>query len=214
MLSFETAWKLKADMVELDVRATSDGQLVCIHDSDVSRITGTSGLIAEMTLKEVRRLDAGRGQKIPLLGEVLDYARGRLAVDIELKVTGIEESLLGLVREREMIGSVIFSSFLHSTLEHLRDLDKEAKTAVLYSEPMDDPVQYALNLESNAINPLFYILEPEHVRLAHESGLKTYPWTVNDAEMMTQLLSMNVDGLVTDCPDIAVQVFDSYFGPH
>jgi glycerophosphoryl diester phosphodiesterase len=212
MLSFETAWKMKADMVELDVRATSDDQLVCIHDADVSRITGKSGVVAEMTLKELRRLDAGKGQRIPLLAEVLGFAQGKLEVDIELKVAGIEKDLLRLVKERKMIGSVIFSSFLHSTLEDLRHLDLQAKTAVLYSEPMDDPVHYALDLKSNAINPLFYILTPEQVSLAHRSGLKTYPWTVNDPEMMTQLLSMEVDGLVTDYPDIAVQTFDSYFG--
>lgn len=210
MLSFETAWRMKADLVELDVHATSDGHLVCIHDGDVSRTTGAKGIVAEMTLKQIRRLDAGSGQRIPLLTEVLDYARGRFGINIEIKVRNIEEDLLALVQERNMIDYVIFSSFMHSTLGSLRDLSEEAKTAILYSEPMNDPVRYALDLKSNAINPLFFILKPEDVSLAHESGLKTYPWTIDDPDTMMELLSMGVDGLITNCPDVAAKCIDAF----
>jgi len=210
ILSFETAWRMKADMVELDVHATSDGHLVCIHDDNVSRITGMSGLVAEMTLKEIRRLDAGRGQRIPLLSEVLNLSKGKFGVNIEIKVRNIEEDLLRLVTERSVLGSVIFSSFLHPTLRELREMSAEAKTAVLYREPINDPVQYALELGSNAINPLFYLLTPEHVSLAHKSGLKTYPWTVDDPDMMLELVSMRVDGIITDIPDVARKTIDTY----
>jgi glycerophosphoryl diester phosphodiesterase len=89
LLSYETAWKMKADMVELDVHSTADGGLVCIHDEDVSRTTNGKGLVAELTLKELRRLDAGKGQKVPLLSEVLDLARGRFGVNIEIKVLNV-----------------------------------------------------------------------------------------------------------------------------
>jgi len=210
MLSFETAYKMKADMIELDVRATSDGQLVCIHDSDVSKVSETGGLVAKMTLEEIRRLDVGKGQRIPLLTEALDFARGRIGVDIEIKVKGIEDVLFRIVSERNMICSVLFSSFLHSTLRNLKAMSSEVGTAILYDEYMDDPVKYALDFGANAINPLAFLLTPEHANLAHESGLLIFPWTVNDARIMNELLSLGVDGIITDYPDIGRKIVSSY----
>jgi glycerophosphoryl diester phosphodiesterase len=210
LLSYETAWKMKADMVELDVHSTADGGLVCIHDKDVSRTTNGKGLVAELTLKELRSLDAGKGQKVPLLSEVLDMARGKFGVDIEIKVPDVEKTILKLVKERRMLGSIIFSSFIHTTLIVIRGLTSEAITAVLYEESMDDPVTYARDLKANAISPLFLILEPAIVRAARNAGLRVYPWTVNDGDIMAEFLNMGVDGLITNYPDVGVRAVEDY----
>ncbi|RDE17567.1 MAG: hypothetical protein C4K49_02175 [Candidatus Thorarchaeota archaeon] len=210
LLSYETAWKMKADMVELDVRSTIDGGLVCIHDKDVSKTTNGKGLVAKLTLKELRSLDAGKGQKVPLLSEVLDMARGKFGVNIEIKVPDVENAILKLVKERCMLRSIIFSSFTHSILTVVRGLESEAFMAVLYEESMDDPVTYACNLKANAINPLFLILEPAIIQSARKAGLRVYPWTVDDGGIMTEFLNMGVDGLITNCPDVGVRAVEEY----
>jgi glycerophosphoryl diester phosphodiesterase len=75
---------------------------------------------------------------------------------------------------------------------------------------MDDPVTYARELKANAINPLFLVLEPDLVRSAHDAGLRTYPWTVNESDVMAEFLNMGVDGLITDYPDVGARAVEDY----
>ncbi len=206
LLSFETAWRLGADWIELDVHRTADGILVCIHDDDLIRICGRSEKISTLNWDEIREIDVGQGQHIPSLEEVLQFARDRLGVNIELKMADLEAEVLRCVSSHEMLKSVMISSFMHSSLQIVRSLDSSVMTAVLYSEPMENPVEYAHDLGADAINPLFFTIEPETVKAAHEIGLSVYPWTVNDPDMMTDLINIGVDGIITDYPDIAVHV--------
>ena len=118
MLAFRTAYNVGAHMIELDVQQTADGKLVCIHDYDVDRTTNGSGAIVELSFREIQELDAGKGEKIPSLDEVLDYVRGRMKINIELKVLDIEKEILSMVQKRNMISDVIVSSvsYTHLTL--------------------------------------------------------------------------------------------------
>ncbi|MHA1652851.1 MAG: glycerophosphodiester phosphodiesterase [Candidatus Thorarchaeota archaeon] len=208
--SFETAWKMGADMVELDIQLTSDGEMVCVHDYDLERVCGVKQLVSETSLEEIRRLDAGDGSRIPLLAEVLDFCRGKIGVNIEIKVPDIEEQALNMVLERDMRDSVMFSSFFQQTLRHLRELDSFIQTGVLYSEPPESPVQYALDFGATSINPLFFTLTPKIVEQAHDAGLKVFPWTVNDEDMILEMLKMGVDGIISDMPDVAARVVDLF----
>ncbi|NHJ14627.1 MAG: glycerophosphodiester phosphodiesterase [Candidatus Thorarchaeota archaeon] len=210
LLSFQKAWELGADMVELDVHESSDGRLVCIHDYDVSRTTNGTGLVSEMTLRELQELDAGDNQQIPLLEDVLGFARGKVGVNIELKTIEIEEEVLRITNEAGMLEEVIFSSFLHEALRVIRELEPKAITAILLNNRIDEEIPYALELGAKAINPRFFNVDKDLVDAAHTSGLKVYPWTVNDEEFMLELLHMGVDGLITDLPDLGVRVVDSF----
>ena len=100
-------------MIELDVHMTHDNQLVCIHDSDLSRTTDGTGLINELTLKEIQSFDAGEGEVIPTLDDVLMLCRDKIMIDIELKEIEIEKDVLSIVEKHNMLNKVIFSSFLH-----------------------------------------------------------------------------------------------------
>lgn len=210
LLAFQKAWEVGVDMVELDVHATSDGALVCIHDYDVSRTTNGSGLISELTLKEVRELDAGDSQRIPLLEEVLDFARDRMGVNIEIKTLDIENELLKITAKAGMMGKVIFSSFLHEPLRIIKEIEPDAVTAILLNNRIDEEVSYAIELGAKAINPRFDNVDKESVDSAHDSGLRVYPWTVNKEEFMLELLHMGVDGLITDFPDLGVRIVDGF----
>jgi glycerophosphoryl diester phosphodiesterase len=210
LLSFAVAYDLGAEMVELDVHETLDGQLVCIHDEDVDRTTNGTGLVHEMTLDQIRELDAGRGEKIPLLSEVLDFARGKLQVNIEIKTLGIESRLLELISSRNMFETILVSSFKHETIRTLKELNPNIKTAALVKSITPDMIPSILKLEPDAINPQYTNVHRRFIELAHENGLRVYPWTVNDASTMHRLVRDGVDGIITDYPDIGLKVVSEF----
>ena len=206
LLSFQRALDLGAHMIELDIRETLDGELVCMHDPTVDRTTNGSGAIHELTYKELRGLDAGAGEHIPLLSEVLRLASGKIRINIDLKVIEVEKKLLGLIEDHKMVRDVLISSFLHATLGTLRGLSENVETAVLVEVPQKKLVPYALDFNVNAINPNHKLVTSELVEESHSVGLKVYPWTVNDRQTMKQLLACSVDGIITDYPDMAIGV--------
>ena len=210
MLSYRTALDLGVPMIELDIRETLDGHLVCIHDSSVDRTTNGSGIVAEMTLREIRRLDAGRGERIPLLGEVLDLARGHMSVNIELKALGVEKNVLDLVTDRSMLDSIVVSSFYHGSLLAMKELNQDVCTGALIAKPMDGLIPYVVDLGANAMNPLHSLVTHDLVKEAHGNSLKIHPWTVNDSSRMSELLRLEVDGMITDFPNIGLDALRKF----
>lgn len=204
--SFRKAVEYSAQMIELDIHETLDGKLVCLHDSTVDRTTNGNGAVHSFTYKELRELDAGEGERIPLLEEVIKFAYRKIQVNIELKVIGVEKKVLEIVESHRMLQDIIISSFFHGTLATVRDLNELVETGVLVNKPKDELVRYALDFKANAINPLHELVNLDLIVDAHNAGLKVYPWTVNDAQIMKQLYSVGVDGLITDFPDIAADV--------
>jgi glycerophosphoryl diester phosphodiesterase len=207
--SFQTAFEMGADMVELDVHETNDGNLVCMHDYDVSRTTNGTGLIHDMSLREIKKLKIQGTHEIPLLSEILEYAKNKFSVNIEIKVPDIEMKIVELVNKYEMNHEIIISSFLHGTLPIIKSIDSSIKTAVLLNEQLENPVEYALQLNTDGINPLFYTLDPMLVQSAHTAHLVIHPWTVNFEDSMIELIKAGVDGIITDYPDVARRVIDS-----
>jgi glycerophosphoryl diester phosphodiesterase len=210
LLSFATALNLGAHMIELDVQETLDGHLVCIHDRTLDRTTDGSGAVSEMTLQDLRTFDAGLGEKIPLLSEVLDMARNRLKVNIELKTLGVEKRVFDLVNFREMAHEVMVSSFFHDTLIAMKEISSEVETAILINAPKSNLIPYTLELGFNAINPRFSLVSHEMIEEAHNNSLKIYPWTVNDSSQMLELLNLGADGIITDYPNVGVEALKRY----
>lgn len=204
--SFRRAYELGAHMVELDVRETLDGQLVCIHDKSVDRTTNGSGEVHKLSYEELSKLDAGDGEIVPLLEDVLKYVSGKIQVNIELKTAGVENEVLKIIERTGMENNILISSFLHGTLATIRDLNKDTATAILFENPIEDISQYALDFAANAINPHHNLISHELVAEAHAETLKVYPWTVNDLQRMKQLYAFGADGLITDYPDLALEI--------
>lgn len=209
LLSFRTALNLGVHMIELDIHETSDGHLVCIHDGSVERTTDGRGNVSEMTLVELKKLDAGEGQSIPLLQEVLDIAQNKMKVNIELKTLGVERKVVDLVLSRNMIHDVMVSSFFHGILPSIKELNSEMCTAILVDRPMHDLISYSKELGAAAINPRFSIVSREMIEEAHENSLNIYPWTVNESSKMLELLRLGVDGIFTDYPNVGLTVLNS-----
>lgn len=207
--SFEKAWKLGADMIELDLRETADGYLVCIHDSTVDRTTNGSGDVSSFTLKELKKLDAGAGQEIPLLEDVLKFARGKLQVNIDLKIAGAERRIIDTITRLNMNQDVLISSFLHILLSEVREIDESIKVAILIEHAVENLASYAKDLGAYAVNPAKELTNAELVQNVHHFGIRVFPWTVNNELLMKNLFDIGVDGIITDHPDIGVKLLRS-----
>jgi glycerophosphoryl diester phosphodiesterase len=205
--AYELAIEQRADMIEIDLHRTRDGVTVVAHDEELSGLGG-KGEIAAATLAEVRALDAGGGERVPTLDEVLDRFGERIPFNLELKrgssatYEGLERAALDAVRERGLLEQTLFSSFFDPVLERLRALAPEARLARLFS-PRDPerPLERARAVGAEAINPWSGLVQPGLIEAAHAEGLAVYVFTADEEQEMRSLLDLGVDGIFTNFPD-------------
>jgi len=200
--SVRRALKLGADMVEVDVHASRDGHIVVIHDTTVDRTTEGKGYVKDMTLKELKRLDAGLREQIPTLEEVMELVRGRAQLVIEIKVPGTEERVLQIIEERVLENETLITSFYHPVIKRIKELNPYMRTGVIVASRPIKPVQLALNANADALFPKHAFVDLQMVEETHKYNVVVYPWTVNTISEMRPLIDMGVDGIVTNKPDI------------
>lgn len=198
--SFEKAIEIGVDAVELDIRKTSDNELVVIHDADIKRTTNGKGLVSELTLKEIKSFSAD-GEKIPTLDETLNFLDKKVKVFIELKETGVEEQVLSIVRSKGLEKNVVIVSFLEDALKKVRELDSDIETGLIYAKHRN-PVKAALDLKANYLLALYRFTHSANVQKAHENGLKMVVWTINNPDEVNEYFNKGVDGIASDKPDI------------
>jgi glycerophosphoryl diester phosphodiesterase len=199
--SFKKALELGVDAIEFDVRKTRDNHLVVIHDADVKRTTNGKGLVADLTLKEIKELSTEKGEKIPTLEEALDFLDGKVKILMELKEQGLEEKTLATVHDKHVEKNVIVTSFLEDALAKVRALDKGIETGLIYAKH-PHPEKTALELKANYLVSLYRFTHTANVEKAHKNGLKVIVWTINTAEEAAEYAKKGVDGIATDKPDI------------
>lgn len=209
LASFQRGLELGADWLELDVHLSRDGALTVIHDESLERTTNGRGLVHDHTLAELKQLDAGDGQSIPTLTEVLQWAYARkTVVDIEIKnapiyYDGIEARVVRAVDEAGMTDSAIVISFDHAAVQRVKRLQPRIATGVLYScRPLDGGVQLARAVGADALLPQWTFVTSEDVQLAHAAGLTVAPWATSDPKVMQHLIDCGVDAIGTNHPDI------------
>jgi glycerophosphoryl diester phosphodiesterase len=204
-MKMAVAWGV--DGIEIDVRQSQDGVLVVIHDETLERTTNGEGLVRNQTLAQLKTLDAGEGEQIPTLTEVLEFLKPKknLTLHIEIKIDDIEEQALQISRELGVLDRVVISSFLPSVLNRVRQLDEEVTTAYLYSQDAA-PIRAAKKLGCMGLHPLFASVTPALVDDAKEGGLFINAWTVNFEEAMRQLIWLGVDGIITDDPPMLIDL--------
>jgi glycerophosphoryl diester phosphodiesterase len=199
--SFSKALEIGVDAIELDVRKTRDNYLVVIHDADVKRTTNGKGLVADLTLKEIKELSTEKGEKIPTLEEAFELLDNKVKILIELKEQGYEEKVLSTIHSKNVLKNVIIASFLEPALAKTRELDKQIETGLIYAKH-PNPIKAALELKANYLISLYRFTHTANVQKAHENGLKVIVWTINTAEEAAEYAKKGVDGIATDKPDI------------
>lgn len=234
MLAFRHAVELGVDALEMDVHATADGEIVVIHDETVDRTTNGSGLVKEMRLEELRELDAaynwphhletdehpyrGRGIRIPTLEEVL---RAFPDVPMTIEIKQADPSIVGtfgeLLQRYDREQNTIVASFHPDVMWEFREkfpsfatsgVEPEIRTFYvmktvflgwLYRPPME-----AFQVPEASGN--LQVITPRFVRAAHRRGINVQVWTVNDRESMRRVLDAGVDGIITDRPDLLLDM--------
>lgn len=222
IVSFQGALAVGVDGLEFDVQRTKDGQIVVIHDLDVERTTNGQGLVADHTLAEIRRLDAGKwygkrftGVQVPTLHEVLTMIRRwptPVRINIEFKVAESAKPDLRLVQQTYNIAEyfslnycIVYSSFEHNGLFALKAAHPTAHIGLLYEIPMPQPWKYAQSKHASSIHPDFRLLTQHTVSSAHDAHIRVYAYTVNNTEDAVRLSSWGVDAVMTDCPDVLLK---------
>jgi glycerophosphoryl diester phosphodiesterase len=201
LASLEKAIALQCHLAEVDVRRTADGSLILLHDERVDRTTNGKGAVADMNLADIRRLDAGRGQKIPTLEEALNTAHGKIGLILELKAEGLAYDVCGTVRASGFPGETIYASFLHDELQHVRRADPDAGTLVLFKRLPKNPAAEATRLQATHAGLRFDTVTLPLVKTLHKAGLVVFVYTVNRPVDIARMRSLGVDGIVSDYPD-------------
>jgi glycerophosphoryl diester phosphodiesterase len=216
--SFERAVEIGVDAIELDVHLSADDEVVVIHDHELNRTTNGQGVVHDLTLAQLKRLDAGAhfgpewaGQRIPTLAEVLAWARRRCVLDIEIKggpwpYPGIEARVVDLIRRHQMVDQTIVISFDHPTVARVKALAPEIAAGTLYSCRPVDPVRVALDAGADAILPFWAYCDPRTVERAHAAGLSVHPWATSDPDLIELLAGIDVDSICSNHPDRVVGV--------
>ncbi len=204
--SFERAIELGTDMIELDVQVCGTGELVVIHDETVDRTTDGSGQVKEMPFKELRALDAGKGERIPTLDEALALLEGRAGINIELKSLrsagpAYDSVLNALVKAGWGMEDILMSSFHLGELTEMRKLSGEVRVGVLVSGNPVEILEFAAMIDAYSINPNYRRISREFVEDAHGMGLKVFVWTVNKPQDIERMKSLGADGIISDYPD-------------
>ncbi|MET7857684.1 glycerophosphodiester phosphodiesterase family protein [Streptomyces sp. NPDC005318] len=198
--SFVHAERAGMDVIELDLHLTKDGALAVMHDADVDRTTDGTGPIAEKTLAELRELDAGQGERVPVFEEVLDAVRS--PVQAEIKDAAAARALADVMRRRDLVDRVEVLSFHDEAVAEIAQLVPGVRTALVASRWKSDVVDRAKAVGAATLVLNIRRLTLEVVEQAHAEGLKVIGWVVNTQDHLRLARGLGLDGATTDFPEI------------
>lgn len=214
--AFEQAIADGVDVLEFDVQITSDGYLIVFHDDTVDRTTNGTGNVKEMTLEEIRGLDAGEGQKVPLFEEVIDLAKGA-GIDImpeaksPLNFPGIEEAITAAIVESDYQDHTIVQSFVGETLDNFETVDASIQLCQLYGLwKLSVPDPQPGHAKNACVMAEMLILNPWMIQAAHADGYTVYVWfgALENSFMTRFILALGADGIMTDDQLMVLNVLD------
>jgi len=210
LASIELAVEQGADIVEIDVQETLDGEVVVIHDSDLMRVGRSPLKIWEATYEEILDVDIGswygaefRDQRVPTLEQVLKLCKGRAMVDIELKYYGhnerLEERVAEIVEKVGVEDDIVLMSLVSDIVSTMKNLRPAWTVGLLTAKAVGD----LTTSDADFLAVHIGIAKPGFVRHAHAAGKEVFVWTVNDKLNMHRMMSRGVDGVITDYPALA-----------
>jgi len=206
--AFQKAIELNADFIEFDLRLSKDREIILMHDENTLDIRGHNRLIYEMTLKELKQLNIGEGEKLATLTELIKITKGKIGLLPDIKVPGVTLDLVNTLKKNNLLERTIASCFEVVELLKIKEMEPTLKLgyliprALTYKRIVRLYVLRAGKNEFYAIHPNHRVVDREFVELAHDNGLKVNVWTVNEESLMRKLIDLDVDGIMTD--DIAL----------
>ena len=204
MAAFELAIQQGAVGVEFDVQLSRDGVPVIIHDDTVDRTTDGSGTVTELSLAELKMLDAGNGEAIPTLAEFLDHFGDRILYNLEIKNAdtedkGAEKAILATLDQFELAGNVLISSFNPLALQRIQQQASD-RWPVAYLWVSTPTTELRQTLHATADHPYYKLIDEEYLTWARAANLLVNTWTVDDPVEAAQLVALGVHGIITNQP--------------
>jgi glycerophosphoryl diester phosphodiesterase len=212
LAAFKRALALGATFIETDLQLSRDARFVAIHDDTVNRTTNGTGKVHDLSLADLRRLDAGSwfgseftGERIPTLDEILEFSKKHDVVFyLELKPGGSwggEHALIGALRESQEAARMVVISFDAGILEGLRKIEPTLMTGLLFDGQNDRPLERAVEVGARQLAIRGDLVTPALLTEARKKDLQVVCWTVNQAAHMRLLIDAGVDGIMSDYPD-------------
>jgi glycerophosphoryl diester phosphodiesterase len=211
LLAFRTGFAMGANAIEFDIRATKDGHLVVIHDPKVNRTTNGHGRVNHLTLKEIQALDAGKGQHLSTLQEVLRQMAGVGTLLTEFKEEGFEKKAARILDGRKGIIAISFDPLI---LDRLKQIQPNLATGLLLSKRIrtkhqEDFFAFCKKLKVRWLLLESRILSKDLIHAAHRHGFKVIGWVVNRKRRMRKLIEWGIDGIESNKPDLFNYFLDS-----
>lgn len=202
------AARLGADRIEIDLEATSDGEIVVFHDARLDDLTDETGLVAETPSEVVRNAEVlDSGETIPTLAETLSATRPPVAMNLEFKDRGPlsweEFAKRALDVAYQYPGAFYASSFDHDAIRAVREVDPSVDVAPIFGSDTDENLAVARELDAEALNCSTGVLDEELVEVAHEEGRAVNVWTIDSWREAKAPIELGVDGLIADYPRMA-----------
>ncbi|MBZ0167313.1 MAG: glycerophosphodiester phosphodiesterase [Candidatus Omnitrophica bacterium] len=205
--SVRTAMDLGVDMVEIDVHVCRTGEVVVMHDDRLERTTDGTGYVRTRSLEYLQTLNAGQGEKVPTLREVLDLIDRRIAVNVELKGRGTLGPVLRILQEYVcekgwVPEQFILSTFMRKKLKRLARLNSKFRIGALLAYRPWGFLAFAKNVGAYSVHLNVNLVNPRIIEQAQRLGLKVYVWTVNQERDIKQIKEFGADGIFSDYPDL------------
>lgn len=200
LASIEVALQAGAASVEIDIQRSRDGHLVVIHDETLERTTDGVGLVSAHDLLALRRLDAGGGERIPTLAEVLACVDGRAELFVELKAPGCEADVVSEIQARDQVSRCFVKAFNHPWLAQIKALEPGLRTACLmYGRPAD-PAGLVRAAGADLLSLGIAFVDARLAEQCHAAGIELCVWNCNDPAQVAGYRELGVDWLGTDRP--------------
>ncbi len=204
-----------ADWLEIDVQESADGEVVVIHDSDFMKLANEATKVWNGSLAEIREIDVGSwfdpqfsGERVPTLAEVLELARGKAHVVIELKYYGhdqqLEQRVIDIVEQLGMTDDVAIMSLKYEGIQKVRALRPDWPVGLLSATAIGNLAKLDVDFLAVATG----LATPGFIRRSQDQGKQVFVWTVNDAVSLSRMMSLGVDGIITDEPALAREVME------
>ena len=204
------AIECEANFVEVDIRRTKDGVLIAMHDETVDRTTNGTGKVSELTFEEIRKLDAGKGEKVPTIEEILDVTKGKVKLILELKEKGYEDQVIELIKSKNMINDVIVVSFHANAIRRIKELEPRITTGYLFMKSPFQALEIAKSCGAKILGAYYKVVNSSFIYMAKSYGFKTIVWTVNNEKDIINMIKIGVDGITSDNPCLVKKILESF----
>ena len=213
LAAFRAAMDAGATYSELDVQHTRDGEIVVLHDGDFMRMAGDPRKVGEVTAADLVSIDVGRqydaafaGERAPPLEEVIDLARGRMRINVELKYNvpdpGLAPAVVELLRRKDFLDQVVITSLDPAALRQIESIEPRLATGHIVTAAVGN----VLRTDADFLSLNSAQATSSLVRRAHAAGKGVHVWTVNRPDVMLRMIERGVDNIITDDPALLVRV--------